>query len=163
MQQTKQIEQKPVAMESAISLGSNHDWVDKFITVFQRLSAKNIDLIDTIYHQKITFTDPIHKVEGLLNLKQYLAHLYQNLSQCDFDITEVIASGNTAAIYWQMHYRHPKLNKGKLITVNGSSHLKMQDNLVIYHRDYLDLGEMLYEQLPFMGRVVKWIKEKASN
>jgi hypothetical protein len=39
----------------------------------------------------------------------------------------------------------------------------MQDNKVIYHRDYLDLGSMLYEQLPFIGKLISWLKVKAKK
>jgi hypothetical protein len=33
--------------------------------------------------------------------------------------------------------------------------------MVCYHRDYFDAGEMLYENLPVVGRVIRWIKDQA--
>lgn len=138
-------------------------WLQRFIDVYQTLSTKNLGLLDTIYHKEVTFIDPIHKIEGLENLHHYFHHLYENLSSCDFVIEQVIAQEKQAAIYWQMSYQHPKLNKGKLVVVKGNSHVKAQENKIIYHRDYLDLGAMLYEQLPVFGQLTKWIKTKASS
>lgn len=136
-------------------------WLDNFIDVYQRLSIDNLDLLKDIYHQNITFEDPLHKVEGFDNLHQYFKRLYENLSSCEFVIEQVILQDDNAAIYWKMTYQHTKLNKGKNVTVYGNSLIKSADGKVIYHRDFLDLGAMLYEQLPVVSRLIKWIKSQA--
>jgi hypothetical protein len=138
-------------------------WLTNFVSVYQTLSTSNLDLLATIYHPEVTFIDPIHKVEGFDELYNYFVNLYQNLSTCEFIIENVIAENDEAAIYWKMSYQHTKLNKGNVVTVYGSSYIKGKDDKVIYHRDYLDLGAMLYEQLPLVGRVIKWIKVKAGS
>jgi hypothetical protein len=136
-------------------------WLDNFVDVYQKLSIDNLDLLGNIYHQNITFEDPMHKVEGFTNLHRYFKRLYENLSSCEFVIEQVIVKDDNAAIYWKMIYQHTKLNKGKNVTVYGNSLLKSQDDKVIYHRDFLDLGAMLYEQLPVFGKLIKWIKSQA--
>lgn len=136
-------------------------WLRTFINVYQQLSIDNLDLLDEVYHQDIHFIDPIHEVLGFNNLVSYFDNLYANLLSCDFCIDEVIQSEDSAAIYWQMTYSHPKLNSGDKVTVSGHSHLKCKDNKIIYHRDYLDVGAMLYEHIPFVGKVVKAIKYRA--
>lgn len=138
-------------------------WLSNFVSVYQTLSTNNLDLLANIYHADVTFIDPMHKVEGLDELFKYFENLYQNLASCDFEIEHIIAEDNEAAIYWKMTYQHSKLNKGKDVTVYGNSHIKGHNDKVIYHRDYLDLGEMLYEQLPIFGMLTKWIKTKAAN
>ena len=138
-------------------------WLNNFVNVYQTLSTDNLDLLSKIYHRDVIFIDPIHELKGFDNLFEYFQNLYQNLSTCDFVITNIIAEKDQAAIYWTMSYQHPKLNKGKLITVIGHSHIKGYEDKVIYHRDYLDLGSMLYEQLPVLGKLIKLIKNKAAN
>jgi len=138
-------------------------WLSNFVVIYQKLSTDNLDLLATIYHEQVTFIDPIHKVEGFKDLYQYFASLYQNLSSCDFVIDDVIWQDSQASIFWTMTYQHPKLNKGKNVTVLGTSNIKGQDDKVIYHRDYLDLGAMLYEQLPVLGKLTKWIKNNAAK
>jgi hypothetical protein len=138
-------------------------WLNTFVSVYQTLSIDNLELLDSIYHKDITFEDPIHRVEGLKNLHHYFENLYQNLTSCEFVINEVIVQGSNAAIYWKMIYQHPKLNKGRSVTVFGNSQLKAEQNQVIYHRDYIDLGAMLYEQLPVLGKLIRWIKLQAAK
>jgi hypothetical protein len=138
-------------------------WLSNFVSIYQTLSTNNLDLLANIYHADVTFIDPMHKVEGLDDLFKYFESLYQNLASCSFEIEDIIAEGHEAAIYWKMTYQHAKLNKGKEVTVYGNSHIKGQNDKVIFHRDYLDLGQMLYEQLPIFGKLTKWIKTKAAN
>jgi hypothetical protein len=138
-------------------------WLSNFVKVYQTLSTDNLELLATIYHREVTFIDPIHELKGFDNLFQYFQDLYENLVSCEFVISNVIAQEDQAAIYWTMSYQHPKLNKGNVINVTGSSHIKGHEDKVIYHRDYLDLGSMLYEQLPVLGKLIKLIKNKAAN
>ncbi|MEW6990989.1 nuclear transport factor 2 family protein [Colwelliaceae bacterium 6441] len=138
-------------------------WLSNFINVYQTLSSENLVLLETIYHREITFIDPIHQVEGFDELYYYFENLYQNLSSCEFIIQDVMWQHSKASIYWKMTYVHPKLNKGRKVTVFGSSYIKGENDKVIYHRDYLDLGAMLYEQLPLFGRLIKWLKAKAGK
>jgi hypothetical protein len=138
-------------------------WLENFVDIYQKLSTDNLALISSIYHEDITFIDPLHKVEGLVDLHKYFEGLYTNLSQCDFVINNVIVNEEQAAIYWEMAYQHPKLNRGEEVVVSGTSLIIGKNNKVIYHRDYLDVGTMLYEQLPIIGRVIKWIKIKAAS
>lgn len=139
------------------------EWLINFVSIYQTLSTTNLSLLSKVYHSNVTFIDPLHKVEGFDNLFTYFENLYQNLSTCNFVIDEVLLDGDQASIYWTMSYQHNKLNKGEMVTVFGSSHIKGEDGKVIFHRDYLDLGSMLYEQLPLFGRLTKWIKAKAAT
>ena len=139
------------------------DWLNEFNSVYQKLNINNLDLLDSIYHQEVTFIDPIHEINGLTDLQQYFQGLYQNLNSCQSIISNVIAQPDQAAIYWEMIYQHPKLNKGNEVSVFGSSHLRSKDGKVIYHRDFLDLGSMLYEQLPVLGKVIRLVKSKAAK
>ena len=138
-------------------------WLVDFMSVYQRLSTDNLDLLASIYHPNIAFIDPIHKLNGFDQLTIYFAGLYENLTSCDFVIEHHIQQGSEASLFWKMTYQHPKLNKGKDVVVYGTSHIKSEDGKVIYHRDFLDLGAMLYEQLPVLGKIIKLIKEKAAK
>jgi len=135
-------------------------WLAKFVDIYQQLSTDNLQLLAEVYHQDIVFIDPMHQLQGFDHLTNYFENLYQQLSHCEFKIYQVIAQGSEAAIYWQMSYIHPRLNSGQLVSVQGSSHIKGTGDKVIYHRDYVDLGAMFYEQLPLLGWVINWLKKR---
>jgi hypothetical protein len=53
------------------------------------------------------------------------------------------------------------LNGGKPILLQGNSYIKFSDdNLVVYHRDYFDMGEFIYEHVPVIGWIIKKVKAK---
>lgn len=148
---------------SATELQKMPPWIQTFVVNYQALSTDNLHLLNDIYHQGITFIDPMHKIHGLSALTEYFEGLYENVTACHFSIQRVVHQNDAAAIYWTMRYQHPKLNQGQEIAIQGSSHIQGEGDKVIYHRDYLDLGAMLYEHLPLVGRLIKWIKARAAK
>lgn len=136
--------------------------VDDFIQLYQALNKDNLHLLGQVYDDSISFTDPMHQIKGLESLTQYFAKLYKNVKHIHFEIKEVQQDANQAALFWQMEYSHPKLNKGELIRVDGMSQLKFNDK-IYFHRDYFDLGQMLYEHLPCMGGLIRLLKDRAAK
>lgn len=137
------------------------NWLAQFLKTYQALQVNNLHLLNDVYANEVVFQDPMHQLNGINELQSYFENLYKNLQQCEFSIERVIYSEKQASVYWQMRYQHQKLNAGQQVVVQGNSLLKSDGNLVVYHRDYLDLGQMLYEQLPLLGRLIKWLKARA--
>ena len=133
------------------------------VDIYQQLRKDNLHLLDEIYHPDVVFEDAAHRLEGRTALYQYFQSLYTNVIRCDFVIHEHQQVDETGFITWTMELLHPKLQGGAPILVNGASHLKFAEGQVIYHRDYFDLGEMLYENLPLLGSVVKIVKQRLSQ
>ncbi|SJN57053.1 nuclear transport factor 2 family protein [Vibrio ruber] len=127
---------------------------------YTQLNKHNLDTLHDIYHDAVVFEDAAHRIEGVTALSDYFIKLYQNVERCNFTIHEQYPTDNGGFLIWTMHLQHPKLRHGQLVNVQGTTHLRFQDNKVIYHRDYFDLGEMLYEQLPLLGRIIRWIKRR---
>ncbi|MFD2166863.1 nuclear transport factor 2 family protein [Thalassotalea euphylliae] len=138
-------------------------WLSRFVETYQKLGTDNLELLGEIYADDVIFIDPMHQISGFENLEDYFTSLYTNLSSCTFVINDVMNCGDEAALYWTMQYSHPKLNKGKTVTVQGHTRLKGMGDRVIYHRDYLDLGAMIYEHIPVIGGIVKLIKNRANS
>jgi len=136
------------------------DWLTQFVSVYQQLNRDTLDQLAAIYHPQVRFVDPFHQIDGLQSLHDYFENLYQNLSFCQFQIEHSFVDQDEVALYWQMRYAHRKLNHGNTVTVDGHSRLKAEQGLVIYHRDYLDAGAMLYEQIPLLGSAIRLLKRR---
>lgn len=131
----------------------------KFAERFAALNASNLEQLSELYHPEICFRDPLHQVQGLPALKAYFAELYANVSELRFDFEGFDALDQSQGyLRWTLHYRHPRLASGRLISVAGCSYLRFQGNKVISHRDYFDAGALLYEHLPLFGRLIRWLK-----
>ncbi|MDO6427895.1 nuclear transport factor 2 family protein [Thalassotalea sp. 1_MG-2023] len=139
-------------------------WLVKFCETYQSLSADStFEELALIYHHDVVFIDPMHQVEGLVALTRYFSELYENVPYCQFEITHAFYQNDHAAVYWLMTYQHSKLNGGKPIAVEGHSFLKARGGKVIYHRDYIDLGQMLYQHVPVLGRIISWLKARVNT
>ncbi|MBQ4859644.1 nuclear transport factor 2 family protein [Pseudoalteromonas sp. MMG007] len=135
--------------------------VDKFVDIYQKLDNSNLELLSEIYSDDIQFIDPMHEINGIEKLREYFANLYSNVKHCQFDITDSFSVNDTAFIYWTMHYAHPKLSSGKTISVQGHSKLIFKDDRILKHRDYFNVGELLYKHIPLLGSVINYIDKRA--
>lgn len=144
-------------------LSDNPVWLDNFINIYQSLAIDNLASLAQLYHQDITFEDPLHVINGFSDLAAYFDNLYLHVTRCDFVIDQVIHTGNQAGIYWTMTYVHQHLNSGEAITVQGHSLIMGDNDKVVYHRDYIDLGQMLYENVPVLGAIIRWLKRRINQ
>ena len=132
----------------------------QFAQRFAQLDKDNLQRLGELYTDDVRFTDPLHEVQGLGQLRGYFAELYANVSELRFDFHgfDQITEGE-GYLRWVMSYRHPRLAGGRLIRVDGCSHLRWRDK-VYCHRDYFDAGALLYEHLPVLGRAIAWLKRR---
>lgn len=147
---------------SAIEVGSQNSAVpatlEHFRRLFNELDKGNLHKLSEVYSEDIRFQDPLGSAQGLDQLTHYFASAYANAISCRFEFGDAVVDGSFSVIPWVMHLRHKRINRGKEIQVDGISHLRMADGKVCYHRDYFDAGQLLYENLPVVGGVVRWIK-----
>ena len=136
------------------------DTVDHFKHVFKNLERSNIELVDSLYDENITFMDPFHKIHGREKLRNYFNEMYENVISCDFQFGDTYTSSDSAMITWNMLLKHKTLAKNEPITIAGSSHIRFNDARVYFHRDYFDAGELVYERIPLLGSIIKFIKRR---
>jgi len=137
----------------------NSPVLTNFCRVYQSLSVGNLNQLYDVYSKDVEFVDAVDAIYGIDAVTEYFSHLYQNMKYCHFIIDNIIEQEGQACLTWRMEYAHSKINSGKKIIVEGSSFLKFSDK-IDYHRDYVDMGQMLYEHLPVIGRVIKGIKNR---
>jgi hypothetical protein len=137
------------------------EYMQHFLKVYQELTLDTIETLAAIYSDDIHFIDPAHEINGLPALRDYFSRLYENIARIHFDFREPLHLQDTAYVQWCMKFSHPRIKSGREILVDGASFLKFgADRKVYYHRDYFDLGSMLYQHLPVIGAIVKTINRR---
>ncbi|MDR5899031.1 nuclear transport factor 2 family protein [Halomonas vilamensis] len=135
--------------------------LETFCAFFNKLDNTCTEKLYEVYTDDIVFRDPLHHVEGRAALEGYFAAMYENVTECRFTYYQKVCQGNTAFVTWTMHFAHPSLASGKVIAVEGCSHLIFADDgRVSQHRDYFDAGAMLYEHVPILGRLIRLLKRR---
>ena len=135
--------------------------VDTFKLLFNTLNANtcNSGLIEQIYDEDIEFIDCFHHIKGMANFNRYCGSIYENFAHCQFEFHDEFIKPDCAMLTWTMEYIHPKLNKGEMIYVKGSSHILFHDK-IYRHQDYVDAGAMLYEHVPVLKRIIQFLKNR---
>ena len=135
--------------------------MDAFLETYTRLKADNLHLLREIYTPEIHFIDPVHELRGLDELTKYFLHLYANITSIHFAFMHPQRVGEQGYVQWLMTYSHPRLNGGRLIKMPGATFLQFEKNgKVCIHRDYYDLGAMLYQHLPLLGPAVRFVNRR---
>lgn len=136
------------------------EFLRTFSHSFSQLNKDNLAPIKELYTDDILFRDPLHEVRGIAALEKYFLTLYSNVSNLRVEVyaCDEIGKGE-GYLRWTMRYEHPRLNSGRLIRIEGCSHL-LWDTRVYQHHDYFDAGALLYEHLPLMGSAIRWLKRR---
>lgn len=138
--------------------------MENFLQMYQKLNSENLHLLDEVYATDIEFVDPAHTIVGRDKLKIYFSTLYENLHSIQFTYSEILEKDQSAYLQWKMNFHHTRLNKGSEITVHGTTFIRFNnDRKVCYHRDYFDLGELVYENLPLLGSLIKNLKGRIGS
>lgn len=133
--------------------------IDQFVDNINSLSIENVDeVLSNTYTKEVEFIDPLKGIKGIDELINYFSDLYKSVDHCYFDITNYINNNDCHSLEWIMTLKHRKLSKNDTISLNGCSFVKFDDDKVCYHRDYYDLGALIYERLPVLGFAVKSIR-----
>jgi len=133
--------------------------LDKFIISMNSINYNNANkILSTIYTDDVEFVDPVKTIRGLDELTNYFEKLYKSVDKCQFILNNHISNKNSHSLEWMMNLQHKKISKNREIQVDGISSIQYQGDKVCYHRDYYDLGAMVYEHLPLVGTIIKKIR-----
>jgi hypothetical protein len=133
-------------------------------TFFETLSPQSVAQLHTLYAPQARFKDPFNEVQGLNEIERIFRHMYVALDQPHFVITGQLVDGPQAFLTWEFRFRFKRFDTTTLQTVRGGSHVVFNEQgLVTLHRDYWDAAEELYEKLPVVGGVMRWLKKRANT
>ena len=142
----------------------NHAAAARVVDFFETLSPASLDRLDAFYTPDAYFKDPFNEVRGLAAVRGIFSHMYEALEQPCFVVTGRIVDGNQCFLTWNFEFRFKRFDRATLQTVRGGSHLKFTaEGLIDFHRDYWDAAEELYEKLPVVGGLMRWLKKRANQ
>jgi len=88
--------------------------------------------------------------------------MYRTLDNPRFVVHERVLQGTQCFLTWDFMFGLKR--GGAPLTVRGASHLQLaQDGRIAVHRDYWDVAEELYEKLPLLGTLMRWLKRRVNQ
>ncbi len=137
--------------------------VQRIIELFETLRENDVTRLAESYAPGARFKDPFNEIAGVAQIQHVFAHMFVALDAPRFVITEALAQGNQAFLSWDFHFRMKRFS-GAPQVIRGSTHLRFApDGRIVMHRDYWDAAEELYEKLPLIGALMRWLKRRVNN
>jgi steroid Delta-isomerase len=141
----------------------NEAHVQPVVDYFERLTPQSIERIGDFYTAKAYFKDPFNEVRGLGEVQRIFEHMFQALHEPRFVVTGRVVQGAECFLTWDFKFRFKRFDTRSEQTVRGASHLKFSpDGKIMHHRDYWDAAGELYEKLPVVGGLMRWLKARAN-
>lgn len=138
--------------------------VQTLVRFFEQLQRSDLPRLAQLYAEQAYFKDPFNEVRGLAQIERIFAHMYEALDQPHFVVTEQILQGRQCFLAWEFRFRFKRFDRSSWQVVRGSSHLRLDEQgLVDYHRDYWDAAEELYEKIPGLGALMRWLRRQANR
>jgi limonene-1,2-epoxide hydrolase len=133
--------------------------IERFVSLYQDLDQSSISQLSNVYASSICFVDPVTTHTGIHQVANYFAQLLDNTNSCQCTVTRILTQGNQYMVRWEMCFSNPRLRKGETIRVDGVSEITIEQDKIVYQRDFYDLGEMVYQHIPILGWLINKIKK----
>lgn len=112
-----------------------------------------------LYAADAYFRDGIREVKGAENIETYFIKTTEAIHECRFQIDDVAIHNGNYYFRWIMKLKL-KRQKDETIEAVGMSHVRFNKRgKIIFHQDYWD-SVILYEKIPIMGSIIRWVKNK---
>lgn len=142
---------------------NNPQALARVVSFFEQLSPASLSELPQIYAEDAWFKDPFNEVKGLAEISRIFAHMFVQVDGPRFIVTSQLDQDQTAVLIWDFEFRMKRFSSAPQ-TIRGATHLRFDDaGLIIYHRDYWDAAEELYEKLPLLGGLMRILKRAARN
>jgi SnoaL-like domain len=131
---------------------------------FETLTPDSVSTLKDYYSETARFKDPFNEVVGVPAIQKIFEHMFVSLEKPHFVITGQVIEGDQAFLTWEFRFRFKRFDTQTDQVVLGTSHLVLDaQQRISMHRDYWDVAEELYEKLPWVGALMRWLKKKANS
>ena len=138
--------------------------LDRLVVFFETLTKTSVADLPLIYAPDARFKDPFNAVQGCAAISAIFSHMFVALEAPRFVVIERISQGQQCFLTWEFRFRFKNYQQTTEQVILGASHIVFNEQgLVSLHRDYWDAAEELYEKLPIVGSVMRWLKRRANT
>jgi ketosteroid isomerase-like protein len=152
---------------SVPQLASPEQALQSVVDFFEHLQPSDVHRIASLYTADAKFKDPFNEVQGVPAIERIFVHMFEALDAPRFVITQQVQQGAQCLVTWEFLFALPSMNQGATQTIRGATHFVLREEVgawrVAVHRDYWDAAEELYEKLPVVGGLMRWLKKRVNK
>ncbi len=134
--------------------------LQRVVHFFEHLQPSGVAQIAQLYTADAHFKDPFNEVQGIAAIEHIFTHMFEALDAPRFVITQQVRNEAQCFVTWDFFFSVPRMDK-------GATHFVLREESGVWrvavHRDYWDAAEELYEKLPVVGGLMRWLKKRANS
>ncbi len=136
--------------------------VEQVVNWYEQLTPETLAQVEAVYSPSARFKDPFNDVRGVHAIRAVFTHMFARLDAPRFVVRRRVVDGAHAMLVWDFTFRFRGESQERCI--HGATHLHFApDGRILLHRDYWDAAEELYEKLPVLGSLMRWLKRRAAQ
>lgn len=134
----------------------------RLIDFYENVAPDTVANLGDVYERDAFFKDPFNEVHSAREIQHIFEKMFEQVNAPRFVVHTAFESNEQAFLGWEFLFEMQRFKKGEVQTCRGSTHVRLNDQgKVIYHRDYWDTAEELYEKIPVLGGLMRWLKKQA--
>jgi len=135
----------------------------RLVGFFETISLADVGRIGAFYTDDADFKDPFNQVRGIPAITAIFSHMFEQVDAPRFVVRETVLQADAALLVWDFEFAFRKPLPAGPQCIRGCSHVRFApDGRVAWHRDYWDAAEELYEKLPLIGSLMRWLRRRSA-
>jgi steroid Delta-isomerase len=145
--------------------------LQRVVRFFETISKQSLAELAQVYGPDAYFKDPFNEVRGFKAIQRIFLTMFDQVDAPGFKVIRALQSADNASseasevfLVWEFSFRFKRFKQSQVQCVRGSSHLRLdQEGKIVFHRDYWDVAEELYEKIPLLGTLMRFVKRQAQH
>lgn len=133
--------------------------IDRYVAFFEGLEPKTLSALSDVFVESARFTDPFNDARGYEAIRAVFDDMFDRCDEPRFHVAERICQDDICYLRWTFVFGAA----GRQRTVEGVSRVRFAaDGRAEEHTDYWDPAKQLYESVPVLGTLLKFLRNKLS-
>lgn len=150
-----------MSMPTSTPVTPTHPHTAQVVAFYEALTPEMLPRLGSVYTDDARFIDPFNDVSGIAAIRRVFEHMFETLDAPRFQIVLTVTEGYQCFLLWNFRFRRKGGSTTSLI--HGSTHVRFAaDGRIAWHRDYWDPARELYESVPLLGALMRWLRRRLS-
>lgn len=139
--------------------------VARFIGFYRVYSAEVIrKSIRDVYAEDAYFVDPFHEMSGVDVMETYFLRAAEPIQECTFDIVDWAEHNGEYYFRWIMRLTLKDRGGETPTETPGLTHVRFNaDGKVIFHADYWDPQYPVYDKIPVVSGLLRYVRGRITG
>lgn len=138
---------------------------EAYAAFLEQLRPETLAGFDGLLADDVHFRDPFNDVTGAERVKRIFSTMLDDLDDLSVEVDSIALAPTEGCrevgfLHWRMRGSLVRMSN-KPFDVTGVSRVEIgEDGRVCSHIDYWDVAAGLYEMLPVLGPVLRWLRRR---